>query len=223
MKKIILCISILFLTGCSLKYHIDFVDDKFIENISFSDVDEVEYDLVKNGKFAPIPAFNDSLYSVEDPVKVDGIEYYNISAKDKRINFNYEYNLNNFERAYSVGNCYDYFKIFQDNDEIIISTDKKFKCFFPGRNLENVDIVLTTNHTVTYNNADEVNDNEYIWHITKDNKDDANIQISFSKDYKNKFLGKDFFEVLVYAGFGIGIIFIFLFFILIKNKRVNKI
>ena len=223
MKKFLMLICLIFMTGCSAKYTIEFNGNEIKDNLSIYKVDSDSYNYIKNGTFAPVQAFKDAVTNLEEPIKSDGVEYYNADANDGNAYFDYKFKLSYFERSYFANTCYDYFKVFEEKDEIVFSTGKKFKCFFPGYDLDTVDVVIKSNHRILYNNADEVNDDEYIWHITKDNKDDANIQISFSKDYKKEFLKRDYFQILIYIGIAGAVALLISLFIIIKNKRVNKI
>ncbi len=223
MKKCMILICLIFITGCSARYTIEFNDKSIKDKLSVYGIDLHSYNDIKEGVYSPIPAFKDAIINLEEPIKNEGVEYYNISGDDSNAYLDYKFELSDFEDSYFANTCYDYFKVFQEKDEIIISTGKNFKCFFPGRNLDSVDIVIKSNHKIIYNNADEVKNNEYIWHINKSNKDDANIQISFSKDYNEKKKSINIAQVSLYIGiFGVVALVIALF-VLIKNKRVNKI
>lgn len=223
MRKYLILLCLIFMTGCSARYTIEFNDDTIDDNISIFSIESSEYEYIKSDNYAPIPAFVDSPFNVENPVKIKGVEYYDVDAHNGNAYLDYKFKLSDYENSYFANTCYDYFKIFEEKDEIVFSTGKKFKCFFPGYDLDSVDVVIKSNHTVLYNNADEINDGEYVWHITKDKKDDANIQISFSKDYKKKRLKINFFHVFIYLGIGVGIIFLISLLIIVRYRRVNKI
>ena len=223
MKKYLILVCLIFMTGCSARYTIEFNDENISDNLTVYGVDADSYKDIVDGVYAPVPVYEDAIINLEEPVKNEGVEYYNLSGKDGNAYLDYNFKLSDFKDSYFANTCYDYFKIFEEEKEIVFSTGKEFKCFFPGSELETVDVVFKSNHKVLYNNADEVNDGEYIWHINKSNMNNANIQISFSKDYKKSLFTADFFQILIYAGIGIGVIIIISLFIIIRNKRVNKI
>ena len=227
MKKILIAFSLILLTGCTAEYRIDFKNDTFTENVIIYSPDNTSYNDILNEKYPPVKAFTYGIENLEEPIKNEGVEYYNLSAKNNNAYLDYEFNIDDFKDSYMANICYDYFRVFQEENEIVISTDKKFKCFFPGRNLDKVDIVITSNHDVLFNNADEVNEGKYIWHITEENKDDANIQISFSKEANrsafDKAMSNYVVRILVIGGLLILLGITFGIIIRIRYKRVNKI
>lgn len=227
MKKYFALICLLFLTGCSVQYHIDFVDDKVNESVSFINADTNEYNAVKSNDLAPIPSFINSVENLEEPVKNEGTEYYDVSARNNNIYLNYKFGVADFEKSYFANNCYGYFKFFQEEDEFVISTDKSFLCPVSSYGADKVDIVITTNHDVIFNNAHEVVDDKYIWHITPENVDEANIQISFSKNAHKSGLDKVFenysAKILIVGGVIILLGIVFGVIIRFRYKNVNKI
>lgn len=227
MKKLFLLVVFLFLTGCSVQYHIDFVDDSVSENISFISANSNEYNAIKSNDFAPIPSFIDSVENLEEPIKNEGTNYYDVSAKNNNIYLDYKFNISDFEKSYFVNNCYGYFKVFQEDSEYVFSTDKKFLCPISTFGADKVDIVITTNHEVIFNNAHEVDGDRYIWHITPDNVDEANIQISFSKSVKKSGVDKIFenysASVLIFGGIVIALCVVFGIIIRLRYRSVNKI
>lgn len=222
MKKCLLLICLILMTGCSARYTIEYNDDFVNENLTVFGVDADSYRDIKNGSYAPVPTYYDAVINLEEPIKVDGVEYYDISGKNNNAYLDYRFNLKNYSGAYFPNLCYDYFKVFEEKDDVIFSTGKKFKCFFPGSGLDKVDIVLKSNHKVLFNNADEVDGDKYIWHITPDRIDSANIQISFSKSLKNnrpQDLSK-YLTIGFVAALSVGIVSLIIF---IRYKRINKI
>lgn len=223
MKRLLILITLLFLTGCTAQYTIDFNDDTVTEELLFTSANGVEYNAIKNGEFAPIPSFRGSAMNLEEPVKNEGIEYYDIDARNNNIRLKYDFKLSDYENSYIGNLCYNYFKVFEEDDEIVISTGNKFDCFYTGYDINNIDVVITSNHEVLFNNADEVKDNKYIWHISKNTEDDESIQISFSKETKTTVFDKKSVKItLILAGIA-AMILIFSLIIYIRYKRINKI
>lgn len=223
MKKIFILVCFIFMTGCSARYTIEFNDDIINDNLVVFGVNNVEYEAIKNDKFAPIQAFNNALINLEEPVKNEGVEYYDLRAHDGNAYLDYSFDLSDYGDSYFANLCYDYFKVFEEESDIVFSTGKEFKCFFPGYGLDSVDVVIKTNHEVFFSNADSVDGDSYIWHITPDNVNEANIQISFSKESKQSLLNKAFSNYII-VGCLVALVFVFIGFIVyINNKRVNKI
>ena len=225
MKKFLLLIGLVLFTGCSCRYHLDFNGDKFIESVTLFSASGEEYNAIKKNSYAPVPAFINTPINLEEPVKTEGFEYYDMKAKNNNVYLDYKFDISNFKDSYFANISYDYFKVFVGDDDIVLSTDNRFRLNLSTYGVQSVDVVITTNHDVLFNNADEVTDGEYIWHINDVN--DANIQISFSKDYKKSLLSKIFGNyVLRIIIIGVGIILfgvILGIFIRIKYKNVNKI
>ena len=223
MKKIFIIVFLLFITGCTAEYRIDFTDETFSEKIVLYSVDGMEYDAIRNGKHAPVPAFIDTPINLEAPVKTEGFEYYDLNARDNNVYLNYKFDIDNYEKSYFSNICYDYFKVFVEDDAIIVATNDKFRGFTFGYDLDKLDVIITTNHDVLYSNADEVNDDEYIWHITKDNVDDAGIKISFSKEAKKTLLGNRNVQIILILVGIVLMIVVLSGIIYIRYKRINKI
>lgn len=227
MKKLLVLICLLFFTGCSVKYHLDFSDDKFVEDITFLSASSDEYNLIKKKEFAPVPAFVNTPVNLEEPIKTEGFEYYSLKARSNNVYMNYKFDISNLGNSYMANLCYDYFKVFETDEDYVISTGNNFGCSLSTYGIDNIDVVITTNHEVLYSNAHEVVGNEYIWHISDFNKNNANIQVSFSKDVVRSDV-ENFFRnnsvKIIVAGvlmilFGIG----FVIFIRNRSKQVNKI
>ena len=84
------------------------------------------------------------------------------------------------------------------------------------------DIVINTNHEVIDNNADEVVDGKYVWHIKKDVND---YELKFITSKKSVVVKKKIdIKLLMYIGFSSAVFLLLLILgIIIKHKRVNKI
>jgi len=218
MKKILVIIMLLLFTGCKAEYCIEFIDDTITEKVVITAPGTLEYEAIKNNKFAPVPAFKNSAYNLEEPVKNEGVEYYGLTASDNKINLEYKFKIEEYEESYIANSCYNYFKIFREEDNIVLSTGKEFNCFYPGRDIDEIDVIITTNHKVLYNNADKVINNKYIWNLKNDDSD-KNIQISFlNKKQKN-----NMFDLVLILTVSCGLFSIIIAGIYLKNKRVNKI
>lgn len=219
MKKIIVLIIFLFLTGCKAEYKLEFIDDTFTENLTIISPSGLEYEAIKNNTFAPVPAFINSAYNLEEPVKNEGVEYYELTEKNDDVNLEYKFNISDFADSYIVNSCYNYFKIFREEEKTVISTGKEFTCFQPGREIEEINIIITTNHKVLYNNADRVSNNKYIWNLKNDDSD-KNIQISFSNQVEKNSINKEIIFILISLCIIISTVVGGIY---IKNKQVNKI
>ena len=120
-----------------------------------------------------------------------------------------------------VNTCYDYFTVLRNNDEesgneqLIISTSAKNYCFEMYPNLESITVNLKTNHKVVSHNADQVNDNNYVWNINKNNASQKTMQIILSEE---TVFTMNWGLIFVIGGVILGIGLIYL---VIKNKSIN--
>ena len=105
MKKFLMLICLIFMTGCSAKYTIEFNGNEIKDNLSIYKVDSDSYNYIKNGTFAPVQAFKDAVTNLEEPIKSDGVEYYNVDANDGNAYFDYKFKLSDFERSYFANTC----------------------------------------------------------------------------------------------------------------------
>lgn len=229
MKKILLAIIIVFLTGCSANYELEYKDNKFNESLTtFSNINDEAYkeevdNFYDNGylltdylvQTGDMP-FNDIInsYSIYNKVLINdannyGIKlFYSYENKEELINSNIVYNM------------FENFNI--DDDGISLYNIKSI--FQKYLNLNNITISFISDKKVYDNNADEVKNNKYYWYINKDNYKDKNIRISFKKgeilSQKNIVISDNNFKVGIY----LFLIILLLSFLVIfeKIRKSNK-
>lgn len=186
MKKILLAIIIVFLTGCSANYELEYKDNNFNESLTtFSNInDEVYKEEVDNfydsgylltdylAQTGDMP-FTDILnsYSVYNKVLINdannyGIKlFYSYDNKEELINSNIVFNM------------FENFNI-DDNGISLYNTKNIFEKYL---NLDNITVSFKSDKKVYDSNADEVKNNKYYWYINKDNYKYKNIRINFKK------------------------------------------
>ena len=240
MKKLfILFIFMFFLTGCSASYDIEIYNNTVKEDLVYFEEDSSKWDseaqyglsyreLVNSSVNYPYPAFNSTVVDENDTIKVDGVEYYN----NKLLSDNYKlgqslsyhkFSLDNFNDSSIVKKCYQYFNIIEEDEKIILSTSLTNRCFDEYEKLDKITVNLKTNHKVISSNADSVKGYHYAWNLTRENKDDAGIQITLKKDeyifnYENEFVKK----VLLIGGItGIIIASGSITYLYFKKKRIK--
>lgn len=191
LKYILICLFVLFIcSGCSVNYDLD-IDKSLNLNESITVVADTnsEIEKIQNyNEFLPISIEADSPTVFNS--KVDDVEYYNIikNSDNSEITFDYSYNVDNFNDNVFARSCYQYVTVMnsydeeEQRDELLISTSKKFLCFDSQEGLDNVTVRIKTKREVYSSNADSVDGNTYIWNITKDDKDDASIQMVVSSE-----------------------------------------
>lgn len=194
LKYILICLFVLFIcSGCSVNYDLD-IDKSLNLNESITVVADTnsEIEKIQNyNEFLPISIEADSPTVFNS--KVDDVEYYDIVKEDdnSEITFDYSYNFDNFNDNVFARSCYQYVTVMnsydeeEQRDELLISTSKKFLCFDSQEGLDNVTVRIKTKREVYSSNADSVDGNTYIWNITKDDKDDASIQMVVSSEIED--------------------------------------
>ncbi len=158
---------------------------------------------------------------IEGLTRIKDVGRLGISAK-KTIDYKDKKSLKELP---GVSTCYKYFSVLENKnkDGILLSTSNKNLCFESYDILEEITVKLTTNHEVESHNADEVNGNDYIWKINRENYNNKNIQINLLNKTQKKmdlslliFVGS---VILVIIGVG-GVITLNM---VIKSNRANTI
>lgn len=179
MKKTILILLMLFITtGCTATYNLEISENGFEESLTISATDISENKYIID---YPQNAYYDEIGNNEDPTKkAEGVEYYNSFIREKKdlksINYNYLFNVENFERSNIIRNSFSTFVLKQydhdkdgENDYMMISTTDDFNILKNNDELENLTININCHYEVISNNADKVDGNTYIWYLTPDN------------------------------------------------------
>lgn len=214
-RIVILSLFSFFLCGCTAQYNLEIKDDEFRENIkiNFDSNDQGAYEYFSENKF----------YAIMDGVS-NFKEYKKENENKENINFSYTYEGLEFNKATSLSSCFEAYNVMDENGYYIISTSKGLTCAREEDTilLDDLDVVIKTNHIVKENNADEVDGYIYTWHFDKNNYDKKSIYIELEKDkyvfnYENEFVK----ELLLYFSI-IGIIVGVSIFMLVRFKKKNK-
>ena len=229
MKKCKILLLIIFafvLTGCSVDYNVEIykndvkVNGTLLEENSdrwYEKVYDITYqemvDLKTTGdEYSPVI---DGLYKIDEEGKL-GLGLKNKYKLDK-----------SYISSPGISSCYKYFRVMEEDNKIILSSSLENLCFDEYKNLDNITINLKTNHKVVSSNADTVNGYHYTWNISRENKDDAAIQITLEKDkyifnYENEFVKKIFY-ILIIVGIILGVGSITYIHFKKKNNNLNEI
>lgn len=223
MKKIILILFIILLTGCQIKYKLNFEDENLIENI------DIELPANEERKISDIKTYE--AYSTFDNSFKTLYEVKYTEGKDKfNANYQYTYNFDEFRHALYINNCFDAFSFVTSENNYILSTSKGFNCMFVNYNkVDKVEITITTNHVVVENNADEVKDDKLIWKIDDDNASDKSIYVKFGEvrqlnlfEKIMKFIKQNLFAFIVLISL-FGLITLGIIIIIFIGKKNNEI
>lgn len=171
MKKIVLLVlMVIFLTACDVKYNIEFKDDKVYENFTVSvnkNTEKISSKYLKENDF----------YVSIDPEMVK----YNKKIEERKdiekFLYSYSYDIDNYINSKALSSCFKAYTVIKENDYYMFTTSKGVKCIKSDTStiIDNLDIVITSNHKLIETNADEVSGYKYIWHVN-------------DKNYKNKFI-----------------------------------
>lgn len=229
-KYIILCFIFLFVcSGCSIEYNLDIDQSLNLnESITFEADNSDDVKKIQDyEKFLPISIYADDSSVFES--KKDDVDYYDISKEEdfSKISFDYSYNIDKFNDNVFARSCYQYITVMnsydkeEQRDELLLSTSKKFLCFDNQEALDSVTIKIHTKRDVYSNNADIVDGNNYIWNITRDDKDNASIQMVVSSTPIQKTLS--FWERNLLFFIAVGVFLIGGLIYIILKKRSDKV
>ena len=217
MKKIIILICVLFLTGCNATYEITIKDNKIKEKLTLIELDQSLFDVEDDTGWTLRDVFESQITNKKDEFSVEKYTVKDLSDNDK---LGLEYNSKDTKsliNSSAINQCYENPKINIDEDLIEFSTGSTFKCYEYYNNLETITIVLKTNHEVVSSNAQTVEDNEYTWVLDKDSE--KNIEFSYKIKEVKEF---NFITILavVIAILAIGFTSLYIY---RKSKDENKI
>lgn len=216
----ILMLLLMICCGCNARYKIELNDKQITEhlNISYPRTNESDTELEQ--------IYTNYLYAINR----DSFYNFNNKSTDDTVDlqFNYEYKKDNLNNSNLIKSCVEYFNFFEEDNKIYLTATGAFRCtFYEYVKLNSLDISITTNHNILENNANEVKNGEYIWHIDLNNPKNINIKFitdnKVSKQWKKENNKIKYKNILIRVGISSGVIILLTLFIAIKHKRVNKI
>lgn len=215
MKKIIILIAFLLLTGCQATYNIEFNKDKIKDDIKIY----VPSKIVNS-------ANNDKINETETKLAdwQRGHEFYKreLYTTDEYTGYNYtyEFNYKEYDAMSEIRKCYDDFNLTNDNNQITLKTSNEFLCATYYQDVTSIEINISTeDYTIINSNADIKNNNKHTWKINKSNYSNKPIEIKILKKGSQKKDNKKLpiKEIIT------TIVFIISLIILIKLRKVVKI
>lgn len=233
MKKIILLIlSILMLSGCTVNYNLVYENETFKENLEVTSqkdkiIDGQVFSSIVDNYYNNVNVLVD--YKVQPGDMTDEeilLEYdtYNKTLINREdvygINLGYDYNEEtNYVNSSLVYSLFD--KIEITDDYINVSGGKNI--FDNYSNLEQIVVSFKTDKKVLEANSDEVKNNTYYWYINKINYDKKTIKINIDKSVVIEEFNENVNNItrIVFILLGV-VLFIGLIFVLIKFKNSNK-
>lgn len=178
MKKIILVIFSLFLlSGCDVKYELDYKDNTFYETLFVNNyyVNNDESFLIDHYK-------NDNIYSdINDKVITDK----RITSKGGNkynLEFMASYDEEPYSNSLAISSCFEYNKYEENNDTIYIALYGEYYC----DTFDELKVVFNTDKKINYSNAHDESFSKLIWNFEPE--DEIEIELEISKN-ENKFPG----------------------------------
>lgn len=215
MKKVILIISLLFISGCTTSYNLEISNDSFKENITVyinkSEIPTKIYDDIElDDQITPFiendyPAISSDSKSYYKKVVTDAGDYY-------KVLMDYKYSEKEFGQSNSLKNCFENYEFGYDK-KYYIHVYGNFYCLYS----DEIKINIKTNNKVLKNNADTVNGNVYTWNINKQNEKDVDIEFEVEKGFS--------YLTLLYIIIGVLVILIPVIvykFLQSKKRKVNE-
>ena len=186
MKKFFIIILCILACGCTTKYNLEISNNSFKENIDvvIDKDDIIEYDDEYLNSGAEVddqitPFLENDNYSIGTRKK------YKKSVKKldnyTNVKMSYNYDEKEFKESNTLNNCFEH-HTFKFDDTYYIHGFGSFYCLYT----DSLDIVIKTNNNVVSNNADEVNGNEYIWHVNNNNVNNFELEIEIEKGFSRE-------------------------------------
>ena len=218
MKKILLImLTMLFLTGCTVNYNLEIDGDNLNEVIT-GNVSKKEYEVKEtdNGENLIYALFNNdqnALFDEESPY------LRTLEDKGKTIDYNFSYLYNyNFDRSTIINTCFEYHMVDETEDYYYIKLSGRFYCMYSDK----ININVTSNNAVLENNATKVDGNVYSWVIKNDK--DVDILLNVSKKMKhsdsNKLKVMNTFQII---GLIVLVVLCIITIFLYKKKNRNEV
>jgi hypothetical protein len=182
-KKILLCIMLLFLTGCDAEYTLEINDDNYEELTSIVENDSSNLNKTFNNITykklfdmylkKPIPISKYEILQDETDEEIPNVIYYDKKDLSTNLQTGMElsgtFSSKNIESSNMIEFAYGNLTVEKDDDVISISTENKAKIFEQFSTLDNLTVNIKTDYKVTENNADKVQNNVYTWNINREN------------------------------------------------------
>lgn len=178
MKKIIIVlISLLLLTGCTIDYNLVIDKDSIKEAITGTAYKE-EYEVREED--TSLNLFYTFINEDVNPlISGNGLYTKDIKEIDNGINYKYDFIYkNNYDKSKIINSCFENNNVKETDTYYSIELSGEFYCLYSDK----ININVISNYVVLENNAKEVNGNKYSWVI--DDSNNVNISLNISKEVK---------------------------------------
>lgn len=179
MKKLLLLISILLLTGCTCEYNLNIDNLTYQEEIIIKGENEEEINNLNQEWEIPIDKEEYNIGGDEDTILSSNIDTYKYQFINNTLKFNYDFTKNSIINSSAISSCYNKITVVNYDNKTIISTSPKINCFSKYPNLTKLTVNIKTDKLVINHDADSVNGNVYTWNFTKSTSSDKAINLTF--------------------------------------------
>ena len=220
-KIIILICSIFLVSGCSVEYNLT-IDESTMEEDINAIFDKATESEIAN-RMEKIR--RTSYYNLDTREN----EYYTFKKSEDEnniiLNYNYIYTSNNLYKSEAASRCYYKRIVNVTEDYITIDTDDQVSCFYKDgeKQIDNIIVNIKTDLPVVSNNADSIENNNYIWYINDNNYTNKPISIKIKKERNEESFNFDNFSIIIVVATIIILGLIIFFIIRVKHKKNNKI
>ena len=218
MKKIIVVlISLLLLTGCTIDYNLVIDKDSIKETITGTAYKE-EYEVREedSGLNLFYTYINDDINPL---ISGDGLYTKDINEIDNGINYKYDFIYkNNYDKSKIINSCIENSNVKETDTYYSIELSGEFYCLYSDK----ININVISNYVVLENNAKEVNGNKYSWVI--DDSSNVNIFLNISKEIKYEEPSKTkFISTFQLVGLIIFVVLTGITYFLYRKKNSGKV
>lgn len=218
MKKIIVVlISLLLLTGCTIDYNLVIDKDSIKETITGTAYKE-EYEVREedSGLNLFYTYINDDINPL---ISGDGLYNKDINEIDNGINYKYDFIYkNNYDKSKIINSCFENSNVKETDTYYSIELSGEFYCLYSDK----ININVISNYVVLENNAKEVNGNKYSWVI--DDSSNVNIFLNISKEIKYEEPSKTkFISTFQLVGLIIFVVLTGITYFLYRKKNSGKV
>lgn len=170
---------IILLTGCNSEYNLEINDGIFKETIVSDIYPDSKKTISVEGiedddQITPFIEMEQHPFTNDNNIiydkKIETIDNY------QRVTLTYNYQEDEFANSKAINNCFENHNYSYD-DKYTIELSGTFYCLYT----DYIDINIKTDYKVLENNADEVNENIYTWHINRQNLDNVSLKIILDK------------------------------------------
>ena len=225
-KNILIIVLALILTGCTAEYTLTINEGVYSEKVSIIGDNNDETASFNNDW---VVAVDKDIYNLQGDSETTTVpeDIYEYKIKGNSLTFSYDFNIKNINNSSAISNCYNVFNINKYEDRIVISTDENITCFDKNPTLNDVIVNIITDKEVLSNNADSVDGNKYIWHLTNTNSKSKSINMLMVNDAEDIISGtgnsnKKDYSMYIFCGILLLCVLIgYLIFNILKIKRTR--